>query len=80
MVQKFFDEMAIEVSEAQEGLHFLLCCGGWPLHHSCYFNWVHTNLTFGNDQAEVLNCGSFKFALVMPKEEFVLVKSFKHNS
>jgi hypothetical protein len=79
MVRESCNEMAIEVSEAQERLHFLLCHGGWLLCHSCYLDWVHMNLTFGNDQAEVLNGGFFKFALVMPKEKFVLAKSLEHD-
>jgi hypothetical protein len=79
VVRKTFDETVIEVSEAQEGLHFLLCHWDWPLRRSCYLDWVHPNLIFGNNQAEVLNCGFFEFALVMPKEEFVLAKSLKHN-
>jgi hypothetical protein len=79
MMREPFNETAVEVHEAQEGL-YLLQFRGWPLRHSCHLDWIHANLTFRNDKAEVLNAGLFEFAFVVAEEEFMFAKSFEEQS
>ncbi|ETW85245.1 hypothetical protein HETIRDRAFT_309259, partial [Heterobasidion irregulare TC 32-1] len=51
-----FDESAIEVSKAEEGLYFLQVLWGWPGGDSIDLDRVHGYIIRGNDEPKVFNC------------------------
>jgi len=69
MVGEVFDEPPVEISETEEGLHFLFIGRFRPVCHSHHFYWVHLDSVFGDDQSEVLYLGLL--ALFGPKVQLV---------
>ncbi|ETW86451.1 hypothetical protein HETIRDRAFT_308315, partial [Heterobasidion irregulare TC 32-1] len=58
-----FDEPAIEVSKAQEGLYFLQVLRSWPGGDSINLDGVHRYIIRGDDESEVFDCVRFEGAL-----------------
>ena len=80
MVQKPFDEPAIEISEPDEGLDFLFVRRGWPFCYTGDFDGIHLNLVVRDDHAEVLDMGPFKLALLVSEIEVVFVLAIQDDS
>ncbi len=79
MFGEALDEPSIEVSESQEGLHFLLIRQGRPILNASNLDRVHCYQVVRDDHPEILDRGLLKLAFVCSKVEFVLLQEF-HDS
>src|SRR6266498_504379 len=70
------NEPSIEVSEPQEGLHFILIHWGRPIPNTSNLDQVHCYRVVRDDHSEVRNHGLFELTLVCSKVELVLIQEF----
>ncbi|ETW87801.1 hypothetical protein HETIRDRAFT_305615, partial [Heterobasidion irregulare TC 32-1] len=61
--REVFDESAIEVSKAEEGLYFFQVLRGWPGGDSIDLDRVHGYIIHGNDEPKVFDCVCLEGAL-----------------
>jgi hypothetical protein len=74
------DEPVVEIGESQEGVHLFLTIQSRPFCNPCNLHWIYFHLPMRDDEAQVLNLGFCKLALVMAEVQLVLLESFEHQA
>jgi hypothetical protein len=61
--REVFDEASIEVSKANEALHFFEAFEDIPIDNGFNLDWVHGDFTMTDNQTKIIYPGLFKLAL-----------------
>ena len=74
MMGEVLNKPLVDVSEAQEQLHFLLVRQNRPLGNSGYFDGIHADGIVRDDDSKILYLHTFKLTFLWFKEKVVNVK------
>ncbi|KIJ06569.1 hypothetical protein PAXINDRAFT_91808, partial [Paxillus involutus ATCC 200175] len=78
-VTKSANEATIKINKTEERLEFLFGGGGRPVENTLNLDRVHADLVLRDDQAQVLDFGSFEFTFLRFEVEFVLTENVKYT-